>query len=190
MPRPLPVTAVSHLPRVSSPRGPRLEIAPPSPSLSPRPGPPLPLTRNRQRAPHRALLIPGLAAPGGARLLSQLPAKSPLPQLIPRPPHSLRGSQGTTRLPLGLGTQAPPIPRPRRSRPATPAPRTARPPPLKRSLEAPLTADHRTSHGSLRLPSPPPRNPHRRPTTNRKPRGFRLQHLRAAMLRYGTQPSQ
>lgn len=40
------------------------------------------------------------------------------------------------------------------------APHTVRPPPQKRSLEATLSADLRTSHGSLRLPSPSHRRPH------------------------------
>lgn len=115
--------------------------------------PPFSETCNRQRARLPALGKPGLRAPGGACFLPQLPAKEPLPQFSPRPPHS----------PLGLeryhtawhsrhGTQAPPI-----LHAATPAPPPqlrARPRPLpqKRSLEVPLTANHKTSHSFLRLP--------------------------------------
>lgn len=103
----------------------------------------------------------GLLAPGeGQSPASAFPPSNPLSAFSPRPPHSPSGlaryHASSPRRPV---RRALPILRLRHACAATPAPRTTWPPPQKRSLEDPLSADHKSSHSSLRLSFP---HPHRR----------------------------
>ncbi|XP_013372180.1 PREDICTED: basic proline-rich protein-like [Chinchilla lanigera] len=167
------------------PRGPA-PCRPPTADPHPAPhGPPNSETRRGRKGSRPASHSP---PPGALNCVQISPARVPsnpgfssenspqVPSLAPHPdsPHSLWDAEPTLSPPPGspapLGAKPgrarqPPgslrntKPLPRTPAPAS-APHTVRPPPQKRSLEATLTRELRTSHGSLRLPSPlPPQNP-------------------------------